>query len=193
MPTDKAEFLRVLNGLAMIKPGNAKLTEEVLDLWWAAMRDWTIADFKAAATHLAKSVEFMPSPFHFEQLRKAGRPVAGEAWAAVLEYVRQGTVLWDGGYREFSEKYTNTSLASDPVALRAVAALGGFQQVAMCQNDQLPFMERRFCEHYETMQDSEEVRVSVPQIANTHASMRLRQMIREATPQIAALAGEKPQ
>lgn len=191
LPTDKADFLRVLNGLAMIKPGHAKLTEEALDLWWAAMREWSIADFKAAATHLAKSVEFMPSPFHFEELRKAGRPVAGEAWAEVLEYVRKGTVHWMGGGRDFDPAYSSSLKPTDPVALRAVAALGGFEQVAMCKNDQLPFMERRFCEHYESMQDSTDVRESVPQIANTEATMRLRQMVKEATPQLAMMEGSK--
>lgn len=161
-PADQPAFLAVLNGLAAIKPGKG-LTAEALDLWWLAMREWSLADFKAAASHLAKSHEFMPSPFHFEQLRKAGRPTAGEAWAKVLDYVRKGYTRWtDGGISA-----NGTAPQLDDLTLRVVAALGGFDQIAMCQNDKLHFLERRFAEHHADMQDSQDVRVAVPQIAGT--------------------------
>src|ERR1700759_829480 len=85
---DKAEFIGVLVGLAAIKPGK-DLTREAYEIWWLAMRDnWTLEHFKSAASHLASSCEFMPSPYHFEQLRKAARQTAGEAFAQALQHVR---------------------------------------------------------------------------------------------------------
>jgi hypothetical protein len=38
--------------------------------------------------------------------------------------------------------------------------------VAMCDEDKLTFLEKRFCEAFNDMQDSRDVRVAVPQIAN---------------------------
>ncbi len=151
---DRAEFLKVLNGLAAIKPG-AKLIPEALDMWWLAMESWTIDDFKQAATHLARSIEFMPSPFHFEQLRKAGRPLAGEAWARVLEYVR----------KDWSPNLGSRASVGDPAIDRAVHAVGGYEAIAHSNIESTPFLERRFAEHFETIQGAADTREAVPQIA----------------------------
>src|SRR5690349_13020064 len=70
-PADRKKFIEVLTGLAAMKPGG-KLTPESIELFWNAMQDWALEDFVAAANHLARSHEFMPNPYHFEQLRRAG-------------------------------------------------------------------------------------------------------------------------
>lgn len=147
-PSDKPKFLAVLNGLAAIKPG-AKFTAEGLGMWWQAMADWDIEEFSSAAAHLAKSCEFMPNPFHFEQLRKASRLTAGEAWAEVREIVRAGG-----------------SSHGDPAVDKAVRALGGYRALGMTNTDQMHFLERRFAEHYEDIGERDDVREAVPQIAN---------------------------
>lgn len=148
---DKPQFLAVLNGLAAVKPG-AKLTPEGLDVWWSSFTDWTIEDFRAAAAQLAKSSEFMPNPYHFEQLRKASRMTSGEAWAAALEHARNG--------------YGDESAApKDPRIAAAVRAIGGYYAIAMSKTDSTHFLEKRFCEHYEAIGDAEDVRESVPQLA----------------------------
>ena len=136
--------------MSAIKPGK-DLTTEALDMFWAAMSSWTIEDFRAAANHLAANCEFMPNPYHFNQLRKAAKPTAGEAWAKVLDAVRHST-------------YAN---GIDPLIDRAVRAIGGYRAVGMTTDDGLPFMERRFAEHFETIEDAESTRESVPQIAYT--------------------------
>lgn len=158
-PSDRLAFVAVLNGLAAVKPGKG-LTPEALDLWWSAMRGWDLADFKAAASHLAKSVEFMPSPYHFEQLRKAGRPTAAEAWATALSATR---TCYHAG------RYGPGGTSGDPLIDRIVHSLGGYAVLAMCDSDKLGFMERRFAEHYEDLQDAEDVRGSIPQIAHNPA------------------------
>lgn len=150
-PHDKAEFLQILNGLAAIKP-NAKLTREGLKVWWLAMESWTIEEFRAAAGKLASLIEFMPSPYHFDQLKKAARPTAGEAFARAVGHAASS------GYRY--------GPLGDELVDRAVRALGGYVVIAMCDEDKLPFLERRFSEHYEAIQDAVEVRQDLPAIAD---------------------------
>jgi len=160
---DKPAFSKILIGLAAIKPGG-KLTPEALEMWWLALENWTLAEFRSAASHLAKTVEFMPSPFHFEQLRKAGRLTAPEAWerarAACGSAIQCGQVTHNGS-------------CGDELIDRAVRGIGGYGAIAMCDRDKLPFLERRFAEHYEQLQDTEEVRQALPQIAISPAVRRI--------------------
>lgn len=168
-PNEKPEFVRILNGLAAIKPGG-KITRESLDVWWLSLADWPLAEFRAAAAHLARSVEFMPSPFHFEQLRKAGRPTSGEAWARAVAAARRG-----GG-------------TDDPLIERAIAAMGGWVVVRMSDEDKLHFLERRFAEHYEAIQDADDTRDAVPALAGStwqkriEAPMRVSGLLSRFTP-----------
>lgn len=146
LPTDKPEFVRVLVGLAAIK--RVDLTAQAIDLWWAAMSRWGIDDFKAGASHLVGSCEWMPTPFHFEQLRKAGEPTAGEAWALVLE----GSKLTDGSRMA-----------------RAARAVGGQHAIRHANTEKdLPHIERRFKEAYEDLTDVDGAREALPEIAGNH-------------------------
>jgi hypothetical protein len=144
---NKVEFGSILNGLAAIKPG-AKLTPEALDVWWASFADWSIEDFRSAAARLAKTHEFMPNPYHFEQLRKASQITAPEAWTLVLEAARG-----------------HAPRPQDPRIEAAVRALGGYNAIAMSKTDSTHFLEKRFAEHYESISDAEDVRESVPNLA----------------------------
>ena len=151
-PKDKPQFVATLEGLAAIKPG-AKFTTQALEIWWQAMRDWPLEEFRAAASHLAKSVEFMPNPFHFEQLRKASLPSAAEEWANVLEIARG-----------------HAGRPMSAAAERALAALGGIHVVAMSETTKTHFLERRFCEHYSDAQTTSEARMI---IGNGYGSQRI--------------------
>lgn len=152
--TDKQQFVAILNGLAAIKPG-AKLTTEAYEIWWLSMQDWTISDFRTAAARLAKTVQFMPNPFDFEQLRKAGRPTPTEAWLTALSSVRSA---WTPqGFAGGTSK--------DPMIDRAVAAIGGYSAIAECDENKLHFLERRFAVAYAEMEDADDVRRAVSEIA----------------------------
>ena len=146
---DKPEFVRILMGLSSIKPGKP-MTPEGLDMYWAAMRqEWGIGEFREAAGHLAGTCEFMPNPYHFEQLRKAARPTAGEAWSTVLGWAASGS-------------YRDCDSCGDPIIDRAVKAMGGYRAIAMHDEDKQHFAERRFADHYESMQDADTVRNALP-------------------------------
>lgn len=147
MPADREVFLETVVGFAELK--GKQLSAPALELFWHSMQHWDIEDFRQAANQLIRSCEFMPSPKDFESLRKAGRPTSGEAWLEIREMAR-------GSYVGEPE---------DPIAARALRALGGLRTVAMCDSDKVHFLERRFAEHYEAMQDAEDVREAVPQIA----------------------------
>lgn len=162
-PADRKEFLRVLNGLAAIKPGG-KLAPEALDMWWLAMSDWSIEAFKDAAAHLAKSVEFMPSPFHFQELRKAGRITAAEAWETARAAC--GSAIQCG-------QVTHNGTCGDALIDKAVRGIGGYGAIAMCDREKLPFLERRFTETFNSLQDVTEVRESLPAIAGAPERLRL--------------------
>ena len=148
-PSDRKAFLEVVVGLAELK--GKLLSAPALELYWNAMQRWRIDDFRAAASHLVSSCEFMPTPKDFEDLRKAARETPGEAWARAIGHAASSA------YR--------SGPTGDGLLDRAVRALGGYVAIAMCDEDRLHFLERRFTEIYEAIEDAEGVRGALPQIA----------------------------
>lgn len=150
-PDDKPEFVRILNGLAAIK--RVDLTKEAYEMWWAAMRDWSVDDFRDAAGYLLKNSEFMPSPYDFQQLRKLDQPNPHEAWAMALRHA-------EGGWRQ--------GALGEAGIDRAVETIGGYYQIAMCDQDKLAFVQRRFMDAYESLSESDIARQALPNFAPTH-------------------------
>lgn len=153
-PADYDSFCEIVLGFAELK--GKQLSAPALELYWRAMQDWPIDEFRSAANHLLKTCDWMPTPKHFEDLRKASRPVASEAWlkaraSCSTAYTPRGYV---GG------------TSGDPLIDKAVHVLGGYGVIAMCDLDKLQFLEKRFNEAYESMQDAQDVRVSLPHLGN---------------------------
>jgi len=155
-PEDKQEFVRILNGMAAVKPGG-ELTREAYEMWWNAMRDWTIDEFRAAASHLVKESEFMPNPFHFEQLKKLQRPSKHEAWGEAMKVC----LGWRSG-----------EITGDPGIDAAVAHVGGYRALALCDESKLPFLERRFLDVYEELCDVSQKRAALPDLTE-RATVRI--------------------
>jgi hypothetical protein len=152
-PKDRKAFVEVVLGFAELK--GKQLSAPALELYWRSLQHWELEDFKQAAEHLLRSCEFMPLPKDFEDLRKAGRPRAGEAWARVLSLAR------GRGLPTLGEQPTKLT----DLERRALNAIGGLNTVAMSDVDKTPFLERRFCEHFDSIQDAMDVREAVPEIA----------------------------
>ena len=147
-PGDRPKFAATLAGLTAIKPGKG-LTPEAMDLWWNAMCNWSIEDFVEAASHLARTVEFMPSPYHFEQLRKSVAAEAGaDAWAAVVHANRTGD-------------RSQVSLQAE----RVVRAMGGWNALATMLTTDLPFREKRFRELWAEVGQIADAREALPALA----------------------------
>lgn len=157
--TDREPFLEIILGFAELK--GKSLSGPALALYWNAMQAWSLADFQAAANELLRTCEFMPMPKDFEDLRKAGRETAGEVFAGIGRYI----VYSPNGY---------TVATNTPRAIAAaIRAMGGADAYAMCDVDKLPFLEKRFCQHYEQIIEHEDTRQSVPQIAYGKDSLQL--------------------
>jgi hypothetical protein len=147
-------FLEIVVGFAELK--GKQLSAPALELYWRSMQLWPLEDFRAAAELLVRTFDWMPTPKHFEDLRKAGRPTVGEAWERARKAC--GSAIQCG-------QLTHNGTCGDELIDRAVRAIGGYGAIAMCEREKLPFLERRFCEHYDAMQDADDVREAVPQIA----------------------------
>lgn len=158
-PIDRKQFLEIVIGFAELK--GKSLSVPALELYWNSMQDWEMPDFQVAANRLLKTSEFMPTPKDFEDLRKAGRMTAGEAFAKAIAWAKSG------GYR-------HPARTSDAILIdRVVASLGGWTAVAGCDPEKLHFLERRFSANYETIQGAEDTREAVPQIAYGDAPLQL--------------------
>lgn len=138
---DFTRFRNVMTGLAKLY--EREIDQLLLDVYWLALRSWSLEDFESGAAHLMRTSKFMPRPADFNELRKASLPTAGEAWAAVLEHLKTGTREWTDGGRTWNGGPTLTAEID-----RAVAVLGGYRALAMMPTKELPWMERRFTEHY---------------------------------------------
>ncbi len=164
---DKVEFAKIINGLQAIKPGQ-KLTPEGIEIFWNAMRDWPIEAFKAAAEHLAATVEFMPNPFHFNQLRKATALPVGDAWEIAL----QRCSGWNG----------RKKATADDVIDFASKAIGGYRAIALANIEtQLPYLLKRFTEAYEEAQCRDEIINKLPMltqhVVNAEKQLELKTVI----------------
>lgn len=148
---DRKPFLEIILGFAELK-GKA-LSAPAMELYWASMQAWSLADFQIAANHLLKTCTFMPTPKDFNDLRLAGRDTAAEAWIKARQ-----SLAW--GLHGYTEKP-----GIDPLISKALRAIGGANVLAMTDEDELPFLERRFIEHYTDISDAEDVREALPQIA----------------------------
>lgn len=175
-PQDRKAFVEVVLGFAELK--GKQLSAPALELYWRSLQHWSLNEFRTAAEQLLRTCEFMPLPKHFEDLRKAGRPTAGEAWRWVLS-------------RYPAHRCQVETLDEEHRALieRTVQAIGGWHVIDMCEVEKIHFLERRFAEHYADIQDAEDVREAVPEIAfdrnrlagPTSASNLLGRMKRDGT------------
>lgn len=138
-PHDRQPFLEVVIGFAELK--GKQLSAPALELFWNAMQGWTIGEFRAAASQLIRTCEFMPTPKDFEDLRRiATTETAAEAWFTM------GT-------------------SDDPLATRAMRIATQGRYVGHIPMDELQWVQKRFIEVYQELQEVEEVRKALPQIS----------------------------
>ena len=121
----------------MAKVYEREIDPVLLDAYWLALREWSLAEFQAAAAELMRTSKFMPRPSEFNDLRKkALRKTAAEAWFT------SGT-------------------SSDPRANRAMAIAAQGRYVGHIPRDELPFVQKRFAEVYDELEDVEETRAAL--------------------------------
>lgn len=153
---DRQAFLEIVIGFAELK--GKQLSAPALELYWRSMQSWPLPDFRLAAEHLIRTCQFMPIPKDFEDLRKAGRPTAGEAWSKAVAAC---------GSCHSALGYTSGGTCGEEFVDRVVRAIGGYRAIAMCDTDKLHFLERRFAEHFESMQDACDTREAMPMLTRS--------------------------
>jgi len=172
---DKAEFVKVVMGFAELK--GKQLSLPAVELYWRAMRDWPLDYFMAAAERLVKTSQFMPEPYHFEELRKSGRMTAGEAFAKALEWAKSGA-------------YRHPAQSPEAIFIDSVVqAMGGWSRIAGSDPDDVQWTEKRFAEHFAELQDVTETREALPQIA---MSPGLQILLQRQTKQITGPKSSSP-
>jgi hypothetical protein len=140
---DYDSFCAVVGGFAELK--GKQLSPAAIELYWHAMSSWTLEDFRAAAAHLLKSCEFMPTPADFEKLKRAHEPTAAEAWDSVLSN------------RPLSDR-----------ARRAADIASGRRYIGHLDIErELPHVQRRFFEIYADLSEAEDTRDALPSLAET--------------------------
>jgi hypothetical protein len=151
---DFQRFRAVLAGMAKLY--DRELDAPLLDVYWLALRDWSLLDFEQSAAHLLAHSRFMPRPVDFTEIRKAGAMTAGEAWAVAVQHARGA---WRAG-------------PAVPDVDRAVRALGGWPVLANATLQGLQYLEPRFGKAFDELQDRSEIRDALPQITGPGASWR---------------------
>lgn len=152
-PTDKRRFAQVIAAFAEIK-GRA-LSAPAIELYWAAMQDWTIEAFEQAAHHLLRTCEFFPTPADFQKVRRAGQLQAPEAWALVLDAIRRG-----------AHRYGQLDDIPADVK-RAVTACGGWHTIGNADEFRISQIERAFLQHFASLDNVAEARAGAPAVAHT--------------------------
>ena len=147
---DRKKFIEVVVGFCELK--SKQLSAPALELYWRSLQHWTLGDFLAAAEQLVRTSEFMPTPKDFEDLRKASRSTSGEAWVLACETARN--------WRELRPNVSS----GDPFVDRVARAVGGYRAIAMHDSEKLHFLEKRFAEHFEAMQEVGDTRDALPEL-----------------------------
>ena len=154
-PEDYEAFAGILLGFA--EPRQIALSSTTFELYWGALANWTLEEFRSAANILFKQCDWMPTPKDFEDLRRSATERAGvDAWDMARRAARSAIAL--GRVRE-------DVTSGDVLVDRAVATIGGYGSIALCETAWLHALERRFLQAYIEVREVAEIRAALPQFA----------------------------
>jgi hypothetical protein len=134
-PSDKPKFLEVLAGVHDFY--GKELSSFAGQVWWQAMAGFDLEQAtKALSAHLmdADRGQFMPKPADIvRQLQGTHADRSLVAWGKVLEAMRRV-----GAYQSVA--------FDDPAIHAAIMDMGGWPTVCRSEIDDLPFLQKRFCD-----------------------------------------------
>jgi hypothetical protein len=135
--TEKQKFLQLLKGVHDFY--RIDLTEFATGVWWRACRGFAFEQVaKAFDAHLAdpKSGQFMPKPADLVRvLHGTHEDRSLIAWGKTLDAMRSV-----GAYQSVA--------FDDPVIHAVVLDLGGWPKLCRVTLDEMPFIQKRFCDAY---------------------------------------------
>ena len=134
---DTERFAQAMTAIAEIhgKP----ISEQAMSLWWALLERYDIAEVERALHDCLRDPDrgqYMPRPADVvRSIEGAGADRALVAWGKVLDATRRV-----GAYR---------SVAFDDAAIHAaIADMGGWPEICRAQVNEMPFLQKRFCDLY---------------------------------------------
>ena len=135
--SDKKQFMQVLSGVHAFY--NRDLSDFAFGVWWRACETYDIgAVIKAFDAHLTdpKSGQFLPKPADIVRaLQGTHEDRSMVAWGQSLDAVSRV-----GAYRSV--------IFDDPVIHAVITDMGGWPQFCRAGFDELPFIQKRFCDAY---------------------------------------------
>lgn len=135
--SDFEDFKRLMAGVHDFY--GKDLSAFALDVWWTALQAYEIRVVSAALSAHCQNPDtgqFCPKPA--DVVRMVGgttKDAALMAWNKVMEAVSRA-----GSYRSVC--------FDDPIINRCLLDMGGWPQLCGKQEDELPFVERNFCDRY---------------------------------------------
>lgn len=123
-------------------------TPFLLKAYFETLKDLSIEEIEKAAIKYMQQPEtasrFMPKPGNLrEMIFGNSNDAAAFAWKSIVTAIRTY-----GAYRSVA--------FDDPIIHIVVSHLGGWPALCHTTNDELPFVEARFCKHYVTIRHSGE-------------------------------------
>lgn len=150
---DIPQLTEMLSALADLY--RVKLSRPMLEIWIAAMRPYEIAAVRSAlswhATH-GEAGQFMPKPADVvRHIEGSTQDRALGAWNKVFDAIRL-VGPW-------------TTVAFDDSLIHVVVRdMGGWQDLCMVTNDELPFKQREFITLYRSYAARGEIPVRIPRL-----------------------------
>lgn len=146
LKSDVKRFNNVITGLCDIYGKEA--TPFLLKAYFETLKDLTIEEVEVAAVKYMrlpeKECRFMPKPGNLrEMIFGNSNDAAALAWQKVIKTVRQY-----GAYRSIA--------FDDPLIHRVIHSMDGWPAICKTTNDELPFVEARFCKHYVSLRHTQE-------------------------------------
>lgn len=145
-------FNRGMQALADAWPARGA-TKGTFEVYWMVLREVHDSVFEAALMGCLRECTFFPVPAEIlaraeQVLTDAGvLPKLPEAaWEELMEAVK--------GPRRYYEENDGWGFVYDhgfssPAIYEACEAVGGLRQIAMTERDEMPFVRKRFMDHYE--------------------------------------------
>lgn len=136
---DFARFRAVMAGMAEVYQRD--LSGPLLDAYWLALGAWSLGEFEGACSQLLRTSRFMPRPADFHEMRKSATcRTADEAWQIAC------------------------GKTEDPLIIRARQIATQGRYLGHIDLDELKWVQRKFCEVYDELQDVAETRQALPRL-----------------------------
>lgn len=136
---DKPQFMDLITDVMAFYKQD--VSEFAMSVWWQACNNFDLEQVRKALTAHAMDPErgqFPPKPADLV------RSLQGT-------HTDRALMAWNRAYKAISQVGAYQTLdLGDPIAHAAIQSLGGWPKFCQSQVDELPFLQKRFCDFYRT-------------------------------------------